>query len=84
MPWGTWKRLVQKKNGSFFFLPTINAYLFIDFLKVCDWLGHIFGASVSPRSLTKKLAMSPSSTVHGGQHDTKYGFRVANACGIRG
>ena len=23
--------------------------------------------------LTKKLAMSPPSTVHGGQHDTKYG-----------
>ena len=22
--------------------------------------------------LTKKLAMSPSSTVHGGQHDAKY------------
>ena len=41
-------------------------------LKVCDWSGHIFGASASPRSLTKKLAMSPSSTVHGGQHDTKY------------
>ena len=28
--------------------------------------------SASPRSLTKKLAMSFSSTVHGGQHDTKY------------
>ena len=23
-------------------------------------------------SLTKKLALSPSSTVHGGQYDTKY------------
>ena len=29
-------------------------------------------ASASPGSLPKKLAMSPSSTVHGGQHDTKY------------
>ena len=34
-------------------------------------MGHIFGASASPRSLTKKLAMSPS-IVHGGQHDAKY------------
>ena len=41
-------------------------------LKACDWSGHIFGASASPRSLTKNLAMSPSATVHGGQHDTKY------------
>ena len=41
-------------------------------LKACDWSGHIFSASASPRSLTKKLATSPSSTVHGGQHDTKY------------
>ena len=54
-------------------------------LKVCDWSGHLFGASASPRSLTKKMAMSPSSTVHGGQQDTKTcGIRVAIACGIRG
>ena len=51
-------------------MPT--RYLLLTSLKVCDWSGHIFGASASPRSLTKKLAMSPSSTVHGGQHDTKY------------
>ena len=72
MLWSTWKRLVQKTERAFFFLPTVNAYLFLTSLKVCDWSGHIFGASASPRSLTKKLAMSPSSTVHGGQHDTKY------------
>ena len=53
-------------------LPTVNAYLLLTSLKVCDWSGHIFGASASPRSLTKKLAMSPSSTVHGGQYDAKY------------
>ena len=35
-------------------------------------VGTHFGANAIPRSLTKKLAMSPSSTVHGGQHDTKY------------
>ena len=53
-------------------LPTVNAYQYLTSSKVCDWSGHIFGASASPRSLTKKLAMSPSSTVHGGQHGTKY------------
>ena len=35
-------------------------------------IGTHFGASASPRSLTKKLAMPPSSTVHGGQRDTIY------------
>ena len=55
-----------------FFFPTVHAYLFFTSMKVCDWSRHIFGASASPRSLTKKMAMSPSSTVHGGQHDTKY------------
>ena len=72
MPWGTWKRLVQQINGSSFFFPTVNAYQYLTSLKNCDWSGHILGASASPRSLTKKKAMSPSSTVHGGQHDTKY------------
>ena len=47
-------------------------------LKVCDWSGHIFGASASPRSLAKKMAMPPSSTVHGGQHDTEYAAFVAD------
>ena len=60
-----------EKKGPFIFLPTVNAYLLLPSLKVCDWSGHIFGASASPRSLAKKLAMSPFSTVHG-QHDTKY------------
>ena len=35
----------------------------------------------------KKMALSPSATVHGGQYDTNYqvcDIRVANACGIRG
>ena len=52
--------------------PTLNAGLLLTSLKACDWSGHVFGAGASPRSLTKKLAMSPSSTVDGGQHDTKY------------
>ena len=72
MPWTTWKRLVQKKNGSFFCFPTVNAYQCLTSLKVCDWSGHFFGVSARPRSFTKKMAMSPSSTVYGGQHDTKY------------
>ena len=72
-----WKRLVKKKKwvkkkkGSFFLLPTADAYQYLTSLRVCDWSGHIFGASASPRSLTKKMAVPPSSTVHGGQHDTK-------------
>ena len=61
----------EKETGNFF-LRTVNAYLLLTSLKVCDWSGHIFGASASPRPLTKKMAVSPSSTVHGGQHDTKY------------
>ena len=35
-------------------------------------VGTLFGVSASPRPLTKKLAMSPSSTVYVGHHDTKY------------
>ena len=50
-----------------------NAWLLLTSLKACDWFwsGHVFSASASVRS-TKKLAMSPSCTVHGGRHDTKY------------
>ena len=47
-------------------------YQYLTSSKVCDWSEHIFGASASPRSFPKKLTMSNSSTVHGGQHDTKY------------
>ena len=61
----------EKKVGHFF-LAGVNAYQCLTSLKVCDWSGHIFGASASPRSLTKKMAMSPSTTVHSGQHDAKY------------
>ena len=76
MPWNTWKRLVQKKKGHWkkqgiFFLPAVNAWLWLTSLKACDWSGNIFGASAGPSSFTKKLAVSSSSTVHGGQHDTK-------------
>ena len=43
----------SEKNRSFFFFSTVNAYLLLTSLKVCDWSGHIFGASASPRSLKK-------------------------------
>ena len=64
---------LSRKNIYFYSkcLPGTR-YLLLASLKVCDWPGHIFGATASPRSLTKKLAMSTSSTVHSGQHDTKY------------
>ena len=35
-------------------------------------MGHIFGDSASPSSLTKEVAMWPSFPVHGGQRNTKY------------
>ena len=57
----------RKKKGIFF-----SSYGKLTSLKACDRSGHIFGASASPRSLTKRLTTSPSSTVHGGQYDTKY------------
>ena len=31
-----------------------------------------FSVLAQPKSLTQKMAVSPSSTVHGGQHDTNY------------
>ena len=46
-------------SSHFFFLPTVNAYQYLTFLKVCDWSGHNFGASASPRSLTKKCLFHP-------------------------
>ena len=42
-----------------FFLPTVNAYQYLASLTVCDWSGHIFGASASPRSLTKNWLCHP-------------------------
>ena len=61
----------ENKMGPFF-LPTENGWLFLTSFKACDCSGHICSASACPRSLTTKLAMPPSSTIHGGQHDTKY------------
>ena len=71
MPWSSWKRLVQKKT-AIFFSSYCKCLALLTSLNACDGSGHIFGASTSPRSLTKKLDMSPPSTVHGGQHDTTY------------
>ena len=44
----------------------------IDLFEGCDWSRYISGASASPRPFTNKMGMSPSSTVHGGHHDTRY------------
>ena len=85
MPWSTWKRLVQKNDGFFFFLPTVNAYQYLTSWKVCDWSGHIFGAGVSLRSLTKKDGYV--TLFHCSWRSAWYqicGIRVAIACGIRG
>ena len=62
----------QGKNESFTFLPTVNAYQYLTSLKVCDWSEHVFDAGASTRSVTQKLAISSSSTVYGGQNDTKH------------
>ena len=59
----------SRKKRVIVFLSTVNAYQYLTSLEV--WSGHIFGASASPRSLTKKLVMPPSSTALGGQHNTK-------------
>ena len=61
----------EKENGTCFILPTVNAWLLLPSLKACDWSEHIFSATANPRSVTKTLPMLTSSTVHGGQHDTK-------------
>ena len=62
----------RSEKQRFFFSSYGKLLTIIGLLKACDWSGHIFGASASPRSFTKKRPMSPSSIVHGGQHDTKY------------
>ena len=77
-PGSGWSR---KKKAIFFFLPAVDAYTIYCWpLKVCDWSGHIFGASANPRSLTKKLATSRSCSVHGGQRDTKYWSMWHSSC----
>ena len=61
IPWSTWKRLIQKKHGSFYFLPTVNAYLLLTSLKVCDWSGHIsvlLIAPLLPSRSSKKMAVT--------------------------
>ena len=54
-----------------FFLPKVNAGLLLTSFMTCDRAGPIFGSNANPRSSTKKLAMRPSTTVHGGQHGIK-------------
>ena len=42
------------------------------FWKARGWSGYVFAASANPETSSKKLAMSPSSTVYGRQCATKY------------
>ena len=73
MPWSTWKRLIQKKNSSFFF--------FLQLMPINIWplwrsvIGPDTFSGLAPvllGSSTKEMVMSPSSTVHCGQDETKY------------
>ena len=61
----------EKINGSFF-SSYGKGLTVVDLLEACDWLGHIFAPSASPRPFNKILAASPSSAVHGGQYDATY------------
>ena len=47
------------EKNTYIFLATVNAYQYLTFLKVCDWSGHIFDDSASPRSLTKNWLCHP-------------------------
>ena len=60
-----------RKKWVIVFRPTVNPWQLLTALKACDWSVHIFGASASP-GCNPPPAMSLSSTVHGGQHDTKH------------
>ena len=68
MPWSTWKPLVHNKEWVVCFFLAVDAHLLLISLKVCDWSGHIFGASpvLVPHHDSGYL------TVHVGEHDTKY------------
>ena len=50
-----------EKERFIFFLRAVNVYwyLLLTSLKVCDWSGHIFDDSASPRSLTKNWLCHP-------------------------
>ena len=63
-------RKKKKKRKKGYGISYGNACLLLTSLQACDWSGHIFGDSASLGSFTNSL--SPGSTVHGGQHDTKY------------
>ena len=62
-----------------------NARLLLTSLKACDWSGHIFGASASPRSFNKKTGYV--NLFHRSWRSAWYqacDIRVAIARGIRG
>ena len=65
-------RLVQKRTEKIVLFSYGNAWPLLTFLKAGGRWEHVFATSASPTVGPKKLAMSPSSTLHGGQYDTKY------------
>ena len=72
VPWGTRNRLHQnRKREKKVFLPTETpGHSLLTFLKGCGRWGHVF----------EKVAMSPCSTVHGGQYDTKNKGHSSSYC----
>ena len=85
MPWSTLQSPHSEKMKEPFFSYE-NTLPFLAFLMACGRYGHVITTSTDPRSWERK-AMSPSSTVHWGQYDTKYlvcNIRIDGASGIRG
>ena len=70
--WSHGHRFVQQKNDFCFVQFYGKVCLLLAFFEACVWSGHLFAASARPRASTKKLAMSPSSAVHGGQYNAKH------------
>ena len=73
VPWGTWNGSFRKKNERKWIPPKETP----DHYYWHFWRPVVVGGTFSPSAPVlspeqKTLAMSPSSTVHGGQSDTKY------------
>ena len=72
MPWSTSNRFGQNVAHFFFSPPLGKSLNIIEEHEGLSLVDTSFAPRDSPRPLNKKLAMSPSSIGHGGQHDTKY------------
>ena len=75
----------SETEGCFLFLPAVSTWLLLTSLKACDWSGHIFGASASPRALPKKTGYV--TLFHCSWRSARYricDIRVPTACSLRG